>query len=363
MRPCLRDLAPYQPGKPIEELRRERGLKRVIKLASNENAAGPSPKAMKIIRKSLSTLHRYPDSDAWPLKKKLAARLGVKESMLVIGNGSDELILLALRAFVDPGQEVVMADQTFLIYDLASQIAGATVVHVPLCNLRYDLRAMREAVTERTRLVFIANPDNPTGTIVSRREVEAFMKDLPQHVVVFFDEAYYEFVQEREYPQTRLYLKRHPVIISRSFSKAYGLAGLRIGYGMAPEELAEAMNRVREPFNVNSLAQQAALAALEDRSHLERTRRLAREGKRFLYREFDRLGLRYAPSQTNFVLVHVGEGKVIYERLLSSGVIVREMGPWRLDGYLRVTVGTRDENKRFIHLLEKIFKEKERKVS
>ncbi len=363
VRPCLDQLVAYEPGKSIESLQKGERQKGAIKLASNENAAGPSPRALKQIRESLATLHRYPDGNCLALKKELASRLGVKESMVVVGNGSDEIILLALRAFVDPGEEVVVAEPTFLIYALASKVAGAKVVPVPLRNLRYDLKGMREAVTEKTKIVFIANPDNPTGTFVHRTEVGKFMEDLPKHVLVFFDEAYHEFVEDKEYPDTRRYLNRHPVIITRSFSKAYGLAGLRIGYGMAPAELVSAVDLVREPFNVNSLAQAAAIAALEDRAHLERTRHLVWEGKRYLCRKLDRLGLRYVPSQTNFLLVYVGDAEAIYERLLSFGVIVREMGPWRLSGYLRVTIGTMSENRRFVHVLEKIMKEKESKRS
>ncbi len=345
---------PYKPGGTIETLKKELRLKSLIKLASNENAAGPSPKALKAIRKSLDTLHRYPDSDCSSLKKKLASRLGVKESVITVGNGSDELILLALRAFVEPEDEVIVAHPSFLIYEVASQVAGARVVRVPLKNYRYDLPRMKEAVSSRTRMVFIANPDNPTGTYVNQREVEIFMEGLPKDLIVFFDEAYYEFVRERDYPDTRRYLLRHPVILTRSFSKAYGLAGIRVGYGLANPELTDYLNRVREPFNVNSLAQAAALAALEDRSHLERTRRLVQEGKRYLYRSLDELGLRTIPSQTNFILVNVGDGEALYEKLLKYGVLVRDMRPWKLDAFIRITVGTRDENKRLIRVLKKV---------
>ena len=353
-RKSLNRIIPYKPGGTTESLKRELGLKRIIKLASNENAAGPSPKALKAIRKHLQGLHRYPDSDGVLLKKKLAARLGVKESMITLGNGSDELIGLALRAFVGEGEEVVLARPTFLIYEVASHIAGARVVEVPLKNFRYDLPRMKEAVTAKTKMIFIANPDNPAGTYVTREEVEDFFEDLPREVIVFFDEAYFEFVEERNYPDTRKYLSRHPVIITRSFSKAYGLAGIRIGYGLASPEITDYLNRVREPFNVNSLAQAAALAALEDRSHLERTRRLVREGRRYLLQHFDELGFRTVPSQTNFILVNVGNGKALYEKLLKFGVLVRDMHAWKLDAFIRVTVGTPEENKYLVRALQKI---------
>lgn len=347
---------PYKAGGTLEEIKKNLGVKKVIKLASNENAAGPSPKALKAIRKTLSHLHRYPDSDCVLLRRKLASRLGVKESSVIIGNGSDEIILLALRAFVEPGEEVVVANPTFLIYEVASRVAGAKVVEVPLKNFRYDLPRMKEAVTPGTKMVFIANPDNPTGTYVKREEVEEFLRDLPKHVLVFFDEAYFEFVEEKDYPDTRKYLSRHPILTTRSFSKAYGLAGVRVGYGISSPEIVDYLNRVREPFNVNSLAQAAALAALEDRSHLEKTRHLVREGRRYLYRALDELGLRYVPSQTNFILVNVGEGKAFYENLLKFGIMVRDMGSWKLDAFIRVTIGTHEENKRLAKVLRKILR-------
>ena len=353
-RASLDQVQPYKPGKPIEELRRELGLKEIIKLASNENANGPSPKALKAIQKILHQLHRYPDADCFLLKKKLASRLGVKESQIVVGNGSDEIILLALRSFVDAGEEVIVASPTFLIYEIASRVVGAKVVQIPLSNFRYDLKRMKEAVSAKTKIIFIANPDNPTGTYVKREEVEEFLEGLPKKTIVFFDEAYFEFVQERDYPDTRKYLSKHPIILTRSFSKAYGLAGLRVGYGLSTSEIADYLNRVREPFNVNALAQAAALAALEDRAHLEKTRRMVREGKRFLYRSFDELGLRYIPSQANFILVNVGDGKAVYEKLLKFGVIVRDMEAWKLEGFIRVTIGKREENKRLLRVLKKI---------
>ena len=347
-------VTPYKPGGTIEEFKRDSGLKKIIKLASNENAKGPSPKALKAIWKSLKELHRYPDSDCFLLKKKLASRLGVKESMITVGNGSDEIILLALRAFVGEGDEVVIANPTFLIYEVASRVAGAKVVEVPLRNFRYDLPRMKEAVTSKTRMVFVANPDNPTGSYVKREEVEEFLKELPKGVLVFFDEAYFEFVEENDYPDTRKYLSKHPEIMTRSFSKAYGLAGIRVGYGVSNPEITDYLNRVREPFNVNSLAQSAALAALEDREHLEKTRKMVREGRRFLYRHFDELGLRYVPSQTNFILVNAGEGRTLYEKLLKFGIVVRDMSAWKLDAFVRVTIGTHEENKRLVQVLKKI---------
>ena len=349
----LAAVKPYTPGKPVEEVQRELGLSHAIKLASNENPLGPSRKALEAIRQTAGNLHRYPDSHCFYLTAKLASRLGVEPDQLVVGNGSDELITLATRAFVEKGEEVVIASPTFLIYRIAAEIAGAKLRVIPLKDFRYDLAGMRRAVTRRTKLVFIANPDNPTGTYVTRAEVEMFMQGLPQQVIVFFDEAYAELVDAPDYPDTREYLPRHPVIITRTFSKAYGLAGLRVGYGItASRELAQALHKVREPFNVNSLAQAAALAALEDDEHLEAIRRLLREEKPKLYQALRDLGLEAIPSAANFILFHVGpKADSVAQRLLRKGIIVRAMQAWSLPEYLRVTVGLPEENRAFIQSL------------
>ncbi|MBI4355541.1 MAG: histidinol-phosphate transaminase [Candidatus Omnitrophica bacterium] len=350
----LLDLPVYQPGKPIEEVQREHKLKAVIKLASNENALGPSPKAVEAIKQSLKTIHRYPDGGAYYLKHRLAKKLGVGASSIILGNGSDELIVLTLRALIGGGDEVIVATPTFLIYEIAARACGATVVSVPLRHLRYDLPAIRRMVTAKTKIIFLANPDNPTGTYVTKEEVDALLDRLPPHVLVYFDEAYFEFVEERNYPNGLHYLARHPVMVTRSFSKAYGLAGLRIGYGVADARLISCLERLREPFNVNLLAQVAALAALDDHRHLAQTRKLVREGKRYLYRKFQELGLRYIPSATNFVLLDVGrDSHAVSQALLKLGVIVRDMTVWKLHQYLRVTIGTRAENERFVKALKK----------
>ena len=350
----LLELPSYQPGKPIEEVQRELKLKEVIKLASNENALGPSPKALAAVKKSLKELHRYPDGSGYHLKQRLAKKLGVGAASIMVGNGSDEIIVLTLRALISPGDEVIVATPTFLIYEIAARACGAAVVSVPLKHLRYDLAAMRRLVTPKTKLIFIANPDNPTGTYVTKEEVEALLEGLPRHVLVYLDEAYFEFVEERNYPNGLHYLDRHPVLVTRSFSKAYGLAGLRIGFGVADAGLIACLERLREPFNVNSLAQAAALAALDDHRFLQKTRKLVREGKRYLYRKFQELGLRYLPSATNFILVDAGrDSHAVALALLKRGVIVRDMTAWKLHHYLRVTVGTRAENERFVKALKK----------
>ena len=352
-RAAVRGLATYWPGTPIEEVKRKLKLSSVIKLASNENALGPSPKALAALRTATASLNRYPDATCARLREKLAETLNVDVSSVIVGNGSDELIVLALRAFVDPGDEVVVAQPTFLIYELQAGACGARVRSVPLRNLRYDVAAMKAAITSHTKLVFIANPDNPTGTYVTAKELETFLRGLPSHVIVFMDEAYYEFVEAGDYPQTLRYLNDAPLIITRSFSKAYGLAGLRVGYGIAAPSVIRAMDAVREPFNVNSLAQAAAAAALDDRAFLEHTLGMVREGRSYLTKELERLGLRIVPSVTNFLLIEFGPRAVrVAQQLLSRGVIVREMSAWKLEGFLRVTIGTMPENKRFIRALK-----------
>ena len=353
-REAVQSLASYQPGKPIEDVQRELGLRSVVKLASNENALGPSPKAVAALRTAAASLHRYPDSTCRGLREKLSKTLRITPASLIFGNGSDELIVLALRAFVDPGDEVVVASPTFLIYELQANACGASVSVVPLRDYRYDLAAMKAAVTAHTKLVFIANPDNPTGSYVTKKELDAFLRGLPAQTLVFMDEAYYEFVDASDYPQTLGQAKDRPLIVTRTFSKAYGLAGLRIGYGVAQPPIIAAMEAVREPFNVNSLAQAAALAALEDTAFLARTRAMVRAGRRYLTGELDRLKLRYVPSAANFILVQLGpRAPEIAQALLSKGVIVREMSGWKLSGCLRVTIGTAAENKTFIQTLRK----------
>ena len=356
-RAAVRGLKSYQPGKPIEEVKRELKLSSVIKLASNENALGPSPKALAALKQATATLHRYPESTCPVLRAKVAKKLRVDPSSLIFGNGSDEIIVLALRAFVDPGDEVVVATPTFLIYELQANACGASVTTVPLKNYRYDLAAMKAAVTPHTKLVFIANPDNPTGTYVTKRELNAFLRDLSSDTIVFMDEAYYEFVDASDYPQTLGYVKDRPIIVTRSFSKAYGLAGLRVGYGVAQPSLIAAMEAVREPFNVNSLAQAAAAAALDDTAFLSKTRRLVQDGRRYLTNELDRLKLRHIPSVTNFILMEIGpRASDIARALLSRGIIVREMSAWNLSQCIRVTIGTMTENRRFISALKQCLK-------
>jgi len=354
----IRGLAPYPPGMPIEELEREYGVYDSIKLASNENPLGPSPKAIAAIERALPNLHRYPDGNCFYLKRALAKKLGVSPEALIIGNGSNEIIELAVRTFMQPGDEAVIADQAFAIYRIVVQAAGGVGRIVPLRSFTHDLEAMAEAVSPNTRMVFLANPNNPTGTIFRRRQWDDFIVSLPAHVIVVMDEAYFEFVDDREYPDSLAYHRPGRLLITlRTFSKIYGLAALRVGFGVAQPELIEVMNRVRQPFNVSSLAQVAALAALDDDEHVMRTRACNREGMEYLRRECERVGLEVVPSWANFVMVRVGSGARVYDALLRLGVIVRPMGVYGFPEYVRITVGTATENTRCMAALEQVVRQ------
>ena len=354
--PGIEKLVPYDPGKPIEELQREMGLKRVIKLASNENSLGPSPKAREAIKRALLSIHRYPDGSCYYLKNKAAQKLGVSTENLLFGNGSNELIELLMRTYLCPGDKVIYGEPSFVVYRLISLAINVEGVGVPLKNLTYDLLAIAQAVDERTKIVFVNNPNNPTGTMVSHEEVMRFLEEIPRDVIVVFDEAYIEFVENKDFPQLiPLVLKeKRPLVLMRTFSKIYGLAGLRIGYGIAPTQMVDYMNRVRQPFNVNLLAQVAAMAALDDEEHVEQSRKMVQEGKRFLYSELERLKIEYVPSETNFFLINVGEGERVFHALLKKGVIVRNMAGYGLPQYIRVTVGTQEENTIFLEALREV---------
>ena len=356
----LDELMPYKPGKPIEEVKRELGLEDVIKLASNENPIEASPQVVKAIAEAASNVNRYPDGGCFYLRRALSRKLSVGEENIVFGNGSDEIIVLALNAFVEPGDEVVVADPTFLIYHIASLAKGATVRAVPLKDYRYDADAMLKAVTKRTKVVFIANPDNPTGSYLTKKEFETFLENISEDVLVFIDEAYYEFAQGGDYPETLSLIEREDrnVVIARTFSKAYGLAGLRVGYGVARKDIAQVLNKVREPFNVNSLAQVAALAALEDKEYFDRSVALVRDEKKRFYETFDALTLEYMPSKTNFVLVNTARDSVkVFNYLLERGIIIREMSTWGLAGFVRVNIGLKQENDKFFEVFAEAIKE------
>ena len=350
------NLKPYIPGKPIEEVKREFGLKSVIKLASNENPYGPSPKVLKAIAKAAKEVNRYPDGACYELRQEIAKRLKVKPEQLVFGCGSDEVIVLAVRAFIEPGDEVVIAKPSFLVYSLASSAAGAKLVEVPLKGLRYDLPAMKRAVNPQTKIVIIGNPDNPSGLYATKDEISEFLKNFPEDVLVFFDEAYFEFVQEKDYPDALTLLGSHKnIIVSRTFSKLYGLAGLRIGYAAASLEVADLMNRAREPFNVTSVAQAAAIAALKDQGYYKKILAEVDRERVKVCAGLAKLGVEFSRGYTNFIQVRLPQdSREVSLALLKKGVIVRDMNVWGLQNFIRVSIGTPKENQRFLKALKEV---------
>ncbi len=354
--PGVRELEPYRPGKPIEELEREYGVSNAIKLASNENPLGPSPRALEAARAVLTGIHRYPDGNGFALKNALARKLGVKPDSITLGNGSNDILELLARAFMQPDNEVVFSEHAFAVYPIVARAVGAKPVVTKTRDWGHDLAAMRAAVNSRTRLVFIANPNNPTGTWLKAKELESFLQAMPAHVLVAVDEAYFEYVKEPEYPNTIGWSAKFPhLVTTRTFSKAYGLAGLRVGYGVSSPAIADILNRVRQPFNVNSVALAAATAALEDEAHVARSVQLNQEGMNQLTEAFTRLGLKFIRSVGNFVCVDMGRpAAAIYERLLREGVIVRPLANYGMPNHLRITIGLPEENRRFIEALRKV---------
>jgi histidinol-phosphate aminotransferase len=352
----IQRLRPYIPGKPIEEVEREYGVTDVVKLASNENPLGPSPRAVAAIREAASDVGLYPDAACYALTLDLAAHWGVEPENLIIGNGSDEIIHYLGVAFLRPGDEVLTADPSFVRYESAAILNEAEYVAVPLRDYRFDLAAMAERLSPRTRLVFIANPNNPTGTIVTRAELERFLDRVPAHAVVVMDEAYYEYVESADYPQCWEYVREgRNLVLLRTFSKIYALAGLRVGYGMARPDLIQVLHRVREPFNVNLIAQAAARASLRDPDQVTRSCETNRRGKAYLTRELNAMGLAVVPSEANFLLVDVGiPCGPIFEALLRRGVVVRTLDIYGLPTHLRVTIGTTEGNERFIQALRAV---------
>ncbi len=347
-------LTPYIAGKPIEETKRELGLSEVIKLASNENPLGASPKAVAAMRKALATVNRYPDSGGFYLKKKLGERLKVAPGAIVLGNGSDELIDTLIKTFVEDDENIVTGDVTFLEYAIIARTNCRTVRQVPLKEFRFDLEAMARTIDAKTKLVFIANPNNPTGTYVTKSELGKFLGMIPRTVLVVLDEAYDLFIDVDDYASGMQYLDRN-VIVLKTFSKAYGLAGLRVGYAVGNPVLTAAMEKVRQPFNVNLLAQAAATAALDDERFLARTRKVVLEGKRSLAKALGAMGVRFVPSVANFILVDCGrDGVEVFKKMLKEGVIVRDMNQYGLKNFVRVTVGTPAENRRFVTAFKKV---------
>ncbi len=352
----VRGLTPYQPGKPIEELQRELGLSDVVKLASNESPLGPSPRALEAARRALGDIARYPDGNGFALKARLAARLAVAPSQITLGNGSNDVLEFVVSAFAGPGPEVVFSEHAFAVYPLATRAVGATGVSVPASAYGHDLDAMARAVTSRTRAVFVANPNNPTGTWVDGNALGTFLAAVPEQVIVVVDEAYREYVGEAGYPDCTQWIADRPnLVVTRTFSKAYGLAGLRVGYAVSHPQVADLLNRVRQPFNVNGVALAAAEAALDDADHLARSVQVNRAGLTWLAGELRRLGLDYIPSIGNFLSFEPGrDAGDVYQALLREGVIVRPVAGYGLPRHLRVSVGLDHENRRFVQALERV---------
>jgi histidinol-phosphate aminotransferase len=351
--PQLKGLVAYEPGKPIEEVARELGLDpgEIVKLASNENPLGPSPKAVAAMQAALAHAEIYPDGGGYKLRNAIAQKFGLEMGNVVLGNGSNEIIEFVGHAFLKPGDEVVTAEHAFVVYKLMATLFGATTVEVPDPGFKHDLDAMAAAITPRTKEVFIANPNNPTGTLCTQEEIDRFMAKVPEHVIVIFDEAYYEFL-DVPLDTLRYVREGRNVVVMRTFSKIQGLAGLRIGYGLAPKHLADVLQKTRQPFNANALAQAGALAGLQDGEHMEKTRALNREGLAFLQNTFAGLGLEYTPSYGNFVLVKVGDGDALFHYAMKKGVIIRAMRAYKLPEYVRVSVGTMPQNEKFVRVLK-----------
>jgi|688.fasta_scaffold327429_1 histidinol-phosphate aminotransferase len=356
--PQLRELVAYEPGKPVEDLAREMGIEpdKIIKLASNENPLGPSPKARQAMIETLERAHFYPDGGGYYLREAIAEKLGLNMSNVILGNGSNEIIEFLGHAYLQPGDEVVVASHSFVVYRLMAQLFGAKVIDVPDPNFVHDLDAMRAAITPRTKEVFIANPNNPTGTMVFQDAIDRFMENVPENVMVVFDEAYYEFLDEP--PDVLKYVRAgRNVLVLRTFSKIQGLANLRIGYGIASPEIIEVLQKARQPFNANGIAQAGALAGLQDEAHMQETRRVTHEGRVFLQTEFLDMGLEFVPSHANFVLVRVGDGRKVFDALLRRGIIVRAMASYGLPEWIRVSVGTMPQNEAFIAALRDLERE------
>ena len=356
--PQLRQLVSYEPGKPVQDLARELGIavEDIVKLASNENPLGPSPAARQAMIETIERAHFYPDGGGYYLRQAIAERLDLNMDNVILGNGSNEIIEFIGHAYLQPGDEIVVAKHSFAVYRLMAQLFGAKVIEVSDPDFVADLDAMLAAITPRTKELFLANPNNPTGTMVYQEAIDRLMDRVPDHVMVVFDEAYYEFLDEP--PDVLKYVRAgRNMVVLRTFSKIQGLANLRIGYGLAAPEVIEILQKARQPFNANGIAQAGALAGLGDSEHMEATKRVTHEGRTFLEAEFVGMGLEFVPSQANFVLVRVGDGKKVFDALLRRGIIIRDMGSYGLPDWLRVSVGTMAQNKVFIAALRQLDQE------
>jgi histidinol-phosphate aminotransferase len=351
----LKDLVAYEPGKPIEDVARELGLDpaSIIKMASNENPLGPSPKAQDAMRQVVAETHIYPDGGGWKLRRAIAEKFDLDMANVILGCGSNEVIEFIGHAFLKPGDNIITAQHAFLVYKLMAKVFGAETIEVPDPGYVHDLDAMAAAITPHTKEIFIANPNNPTGTLVTQEQIDRFMTQVPPHVVVVFDEAYYEFLDNP--PDTLKYVREgRNVIVLRTFSKIQGLAGLRIGYGLGPPELIEILQRTRQPFNTNAMAQAGALAGLLDDQHQAQTKHLTDQGRDYLQQQFAAMGLEFIPSYANFVLVKVGDGNAVFKAMMQQGIIIRAMAAYKLPAWVRISVGTMPQNQRCIQVLKSV---------
>ena len=354
----VQGLRAYQPGKPIDELAREYGLNEneIVKLASNENPMGPSDKALTAIKNELSDLTRYPDGNGFELKSALTKKLNISANQITLGNGSSDILEFIVKCFVSQGDQVIVSQHAFAIYGLVTKMVGGEIVQVPAKNWGHDLPAMAAAITDKTKIIFVTNPNNPTGTWNTKVQLESFLKQVPEHVIVLLDEAYFEYVDEADYPSGIDYLSQYPnLVVTRTFSKAYGLASLRVGYGVSSPELADLMNRVRPPFNVDSFALAAAVACVNDEAYVRQSKELNDQGMRQLQAGFEQLNLAWIPSVGNFICFEIpGRAMNIYQGLLEVGVIVRHVGIYEMPDHLRVSIGTQNENQTFLLKLKNL---------
>ena len=351
----LRDLAVYEPGKPIEETARELGIDpaEIVKLASNENPLGPSPKAIQAMHAALENAHLYPDGSGFHLCNAIAAKLGLQPENVILGNGSNEIIEFLGHAFLNPGDDVITCQYAFIVYKLLATAFGVHTIETPSPDYQQNLDATLEAITPKTRLIFIPNPNNPTGKLVFQSAIDDFMSQVPDSILVIFDEAYFEFLDEP--PETLRYIgERRNVVVLRTFSKIHGLAGVRIGYAVAPSEIIEVLHKTRQPFNVNSIALAGALAALDDEEHLRETKRVVDEGRAYLQQQFAEMRIRFVPAAANFVMVNVGDGGGVFEKLLKRKIIVRPLKGYGLPDWVRISVGTMEENRKLIAALREV---------
>jgi len=358
IRPNIGNIKPYVPGKPVEEVMREFRVSDVIKLASNENPLGPSPKALEAITKYSKDINLYPDQNSFELTGVIAEKLDLSPDNVIVGNGTDEIMMLTALAYISAGDEVVVSLNTFSTYETVSKLMEASIIRVNLKNYRYDLDAMASATGERTKLVFVCNPNNPTGTMNTQKEMDQLISKVPANTIVFIDEAYRDYVESREFPSSIDYVKsKKNVIVTRTFSKIYGLAGLRVGYGVAKPEIIRYLNLVRMPFSVNRLAQYAALSSIADNFHIEASKKNNREGKALLYEELDKLGLSYIKTEANFILINLNDdADMVFMQMMRRGVIIRPLTSFGLPGAIRVTIGTPEQNKRFLHVLKEVIR-------